>query len=91
MDTYFARSTDSGVTWSAPVPLQCSTVLDYHPTIACNASGYVNRFWYVESSLSLVHVRSTDAGLTWGSIVTLASGGDASAAYDPNSCLTDIF
>ncbi len=84
-DILFARSTDDGVTWSAPAALNTtafadSLTQDSRPSIAVdNASGTWITTWTAEnafggalgSDTDILFARSTDGGTTWSAPAAL--------------------
>ena len=69
---YYIRSTDTGVTWSAPLKLNsdATTRAQWSPSLAVNAQGFVSVSWYDErntadDSLQRFARASTDNGVTW--------------------------
>ncbi len=74
-DIAFSRSTDGGLTWSAPVRLNDDPagngIDQFQPTIAVRQDGTIGVTWYdrrysVDGYLyDLAYTQSTDGGLTW--------------------------
>jgi hypothetical protein len=72
-DVMFARSTDGGVTWSAPAPINDPGSNSYHwfGTLAVAPDGRIDVVWYDTRSNTnnnfseLYYSSSLDGGLTW--------------------------
>ena len=76
-DILVARSTDGGVTWSPPSPLNTNAATDtgddYNPRLATDGSGNWVAVWTSTDSLGgtigtdedILTARSTDGGVTW--------------------------
>lgn len=69
------RSTDSGVTWSAPTYLcTCSgTKAQNDPEIEVAADGSVHAVWMNDYNPGVVFARSTDHGVSWSTAVAVKS------------------
>jgi hypothetical protein len=78
-DLFAARSTNGGVSWSAPVRItNDSAVLDQHdPTLAVGGSGVTHVLWrqYDEGKPNLFYAYTKDGGLTWSSPLPLDPAG----------------
>ncbi|HUU83894.1 MAG TPA: sialidase family protein [Phycisphaerae bacterium] len=92
-DMLFARSTDNGMTWSAPAALNSNwatdTGDDAHPRLATDGRGHWVAVWYSEDTLGLpigtdrdiFFVRSCDDGQSWTApdVLNGNAGSDLSA------------
>lgn len=93
-DIYFARSTDNGVSWTAPAfldPLATSDIGDdYAPRIATDEQGNWLVVWMtdddreggVSSAFDIAASRSTDGGTTWQNSILVNNGGVADEISD---------
>src|SRR6185369_3357766 len=96
VDILTARSTDGGVTWSAPVPLNTNAAVDagsdYFPQVTTDGSVWV-AVWFSTDSLGgtiggdvdILTARSTDGGITWSDPAPLDTNaaGDSGDDYSP--------
>ncbi len=76
-DILFARSTDSGASWSDPQPLNTNAAIDseddYAPQVAGDATGIWVAVWYSKDDLGgtigpdddILFSRSSDGGISW--------------------------
>ena len=78
-DIFYVRSTDNGLTWSAPLKLNtdATTRAQWSPSLSVNAMGQVFVSWYDERNTSTDALErfgraSTDNGATWGSDMALS-------------------
>ena len=78
-NVYYIRSTDTGITWTAPLELNtdATTRAQWSPSLAVNAQGIVSVSWYderntVDDSLQRFARASTDNGITWGADMPLS-------------------
>jgi hypothetical protein len=79
-----ARSTDAGVSWTAPRPLNTNPDIDvandWYPQVTTDAQGTWIAVWYTSDSLAgtigkdddILKARSTDGGATWTDPVALS-------------------
>jgi hypothetical protein len=93
-DVLYARSTDHGVTWSAPAPLNTNAATDtggdYEPTLAVDGIGTWIAAWVSNDSLGgtigtdsdVLYARSTDSGATWSAPAPLNSNAATDAGSD---------
>jgi len=88
-EIYFKRSTDGGVSWSAPKRLTWSSSLSHHPAVAADPSGRIHVVWHDDNSGNneIYYKRSTDGGNTWSSInrLTWNSGESENARITADS------
>ena len=89
----FSRTTDGGVTWSAPAPLQSNAndgSTEVEPYLACAADGTCIAVWSSTNSLGgtvgtdrgVMFARSTDGGATWSATALLNSNGTSDTTVD---------
>jgi len=75
-DIYVARSSDGGVTWSDPTPLNTDAATDAsddaEPQVVADGSGNWVAIWNAFSGIEVA--RSTDDGLTWTDPVNIDEG-----------------
>jgi hypothetical protein len=93
-DILVARSTDNGVTWTAPVALNSSAASDsgddYNPRVTTDGAGHWMTAWYSNDTLGgtigtdydILVARSTDNGVTWTAPVALNSNAATDSGYD---------
>jgi hypothetical protein len=98
-DVAFARSTDSGATWSSVAVLNDtassdSDADDSFPRIANNGSGTWITAWFSEHDLSgagtdldILYTRSVDSGATWEATSLLNDSGSGDTGSDENVSL----
>jgi hypothetical protein len=91
LQTVFARrSTDGGVTWSAPVALSAAGENATAPAIESRGSGDVRAFYYQTSgggnddAWNVWYRTSTDGGSTWSTPVNISDLGSGAAYKTPN-------
>ena len=79
----FSRSTDGGLTFSAPKSLSNTSGFSFSPRIALDANGGINVVWEDDSpgSLDIFFSRSTDGGVTFSNPRDLSN--DASDSGSP--------
>ena len=79
----FSRSTDGGVTFSAPKRLSDTSGFSSNPRIAVDAHGAINVVWEDDSpgNLDVFFSRSTDLGTTFSSPIDLSA--DAADSANP--------
>ncbi|HKW58637.1 MAG TPA: sialidase family protein [Candidatus Dormibacteraeota bacterium] len=89
------RSTDGGLTWTAPLNVFAGGILD-HPWIACDStpsSPFYGRCYVSIVNLTTGHdvtVHSDDGGLTWSAPVTSAALGGIQTIVQPNGTLVIV-
>jgi hypothetical protein len=81
-DIAFTRTTDSGLTWSAPQRLNDDPIANgidqFQPSIAVDAAGTIGVTWYDRRDdprhflYALYYSQSTDGGLTWSANARVA-------------------
>lgn len=91
-DILGARSTDGGVTWSAPAPVNTNaasdgSATDQQPAVAYDAGGGWVTVWATEagglgSDGDVVAARSTDGGVTWTPRLALDPGATTDGGED---------
>jgi hypothetical protein len=72
-DALLTRSTDGGLSWSAPIAINDNgtTGIDWFPTVSVDSNGYVHSFFYDRRDnpgttlTNLYYARSTDGGQTF--------------------------
>jgi len=73
---YYTRSTDSGLTWSAPVAITSLNANSFNPAIAVNGSS-IHVVWRnidtINNNRSSHYIHSLDGGNTWGNSMTIDS------------------
>lgn len=76
---FYTRSTDNGLTWSAPLRLNTDATsrAQWSPSLSVNTQGNVFASWYDERNTSTDALErfgraSTDNGATWGSDMALS-------------------
>ena len=73
-DVYYARSTDGGVTFSAPLNLSHDGADNALPQIAVDASGNINVAWENDNvTFGVFYTHSADGGATFSAPVNLAT------------------
>lgn len=77
-DILFARSTDAGATWTAPLPLNSDALtdskVDQRPSVALDSAGHAVAAWQASVGGVVMYIRvarSSDAGATWDAAVDL--------------------
>ncbi len=91
IDVLYARSTDNGANWSAPLPLNANaandTLIDHDARITSDGQGHWVAVWTSSAGFGLagdpVVVRSIDGGVNWSSPKLLNANG-ATAEFDSN-------
>jgi predicted neuraminidase len=93
-DVLVSRSTDAGVTWSVPEPLNTNAATDsgddHSPQVTTDGAGNWVAVWHSNDSLEgtigtdadVLVSRSTNAGLTWTAPVALNTGAASDSEYD---------
>jgi hypothetical protein len=78
----FSRSSDGGVTFSAPMNLSNSKRFPFDPRIAVDSHGGINVVWNDggPGNLDILFSRSTDGGLTFSPPLNVSHDPDSSAA-----------
>lgn len=93
VDVFAARSTDAGVTWSAPTPLNSAATdsgTDAYPEVRSAGAGTWIAAWHstdslggtIGTDLDILFARSTDGGTTWTAPSTLNSGAATDTGND---------
>src|SRR6266404_8440454 len=79
----FSRSTDGGVTFSAPKSLSDTSGFSFNPRIAVDTHGAINVVWEDDSpgNLDVFFSRSTDGGTTFSAPIDLSA--DAADSANP--------
>lgn len=84
---YYRRSSDGGVTWTAPLALTSSCSETYQPDVARAADGQVSVAWVGAYTGRILVRTSRDGGATFGAAVQAAStanrSGDTCASCRP--------
>jgi hypothetical protein len=96
-DVMFARSTNSGATWSPPVRINDFGPSTYHwfGAIAVAPNGRIDVFWYDTRSnpnnqfSELYYSYSLDGGLTWSKNTAVSAPFDASLGYPQQNKIGD--
>jgi hypothetical protein len=95
-DILVSRSTDSGVTWTAPAPLNTNAATDsgddLNPKVTTDGEGNWVAVWWSEETLGgtigtdydILVSRSTDNGTTWTAPVPLNTNADSDSGGDQN-------
>ncbi len=100
LDVYFIRSTDRGVTWSAPVRINDDPTADawqWFGTIAVAPSGRIDVVWLDTRDgpgiydSSLYYAYSEDGGLTWSPNQRLSEAFDPHLGWPQQNKLGDYF
>ena len=97
-DILFSRSTDNGINWSDPAPLNSNagfdSGLDYEPALATDGAGNWVVVWRsstdldgkIGTDLDILFSQSTDNGATWSMVQALnanANSDGSSLDYEP--------
>ncbi|MCH8880356.1 MAG: exo-alpha-sialidase [Planctomycetes bacterium] len=92
-DILFSRSTDNGITWSDPAPVNSNagsdSGLDYDPELATDGAGNWVIVWRsdddldgtIGNDLDILYSRSTDNGATWSVVQPLNINANSDGAY----------
>ncbi len=100
-DIFVARSTDNGVTWTAPAALNSNATsdsgADYTPQVVTDGVGNWVTVWHSNDTLigtvgtdyDIFYSRSVDAGLSWTPVAALNSnaGSDSGNDYYPRTAV----
>ncbi|MCX7016471.1 MAG: sialidase family protein, partial [Candidatus Sumerlaeota bacterium] len=98
-DILFSASTDNGVTWSAPAPVNTNAAVDQRedtaPTLACDGAGQWVAAWEACNSQSgaiatesdLLTARSTNLGTTWTPPAALNTNAATDTDWDYAPCV----
>jgi len=70
----FVKSTDAGVTWSAPVNVYGAGSSQYRPSVVVDNNGYIHVVWgqYVGSFMEAYYARSTNGGASFTDVQSLS-------------------
>jgi len=70
----FVKSTDAGVTWSAPVNVYGAGSSQYRPSVVVDNNGYIHVVWgqYVGSFMEAYYARSTNGGASFTNVQSLS-------------------
>jgi len=100
-DILVSRSTDTGMTWVAPVALNTNAASDsgdeYFPQVTTDGAGNWVAVWQstddlggtIGTDLDIVLSRSTDAGLTWTAPVALNTNAASDSGWDRKPQVTE--
>jgi len=101
MDVMFARSTDGGVTWSAPVRVNDdpgTSAWQWFGTMSVAPSGRIDVVWLDTRNdttggylSELYYSYSTDAGVTWSANVALSPAFDPHVGWPQQNKMGDYF
>jgi hypothetical protein len=71
----YSKSTDGGITWSAPVNVSNNTAGSYTPKIAVEAGGTIHVVWqdWTPGNSEIFYSKSTDGGITWSAPVNVSN------------------
>ncbi|MGB0383472.1 MAG: exo-alpha-sialidase, partial [Ardenticatenaceae bacterium] len=87
-DIYFARSTDSGATWSSNVKVNDDSSLlhQYTPSVGVDGSGTLMLAWYDQRNGNddIYFARSTNNGTSWSANVKLNDNSGTSSEQYPS-------
>lgn len=90
-DIAFARSTNNGTTWAAPIRINSVVTGDqFFPSIAVNAVGTIRVFYYstqldaTKRRLDTYYVQSTNDGVTWSAPVRVTDVSFDRPTTNPN-------
>ena len=79
-DVFFARSTDGGKTFSAPLNLSNDNADNAEPQIAVDANGKIHVVWENDSiTFGVFYTQSSDGGATFSPVTPLVPGGTSAA------------
>jgi len=84
-DIYFAKSTDSGATWSASVQVDDDDRWSDTPNLAVDSSGNIYVAWTDMIEDNIYFAKSTDGGTTWSADFQVND--DAGSASESNPSL----
>ena len=101
MDVMFARSTDGGLTWSAPVRINDdpnTSAWQWFGTMSVAPNGRIDVVWLDTRNdaaggyfSELYYSSSTDAGVTWSANVALTPGFDPHVGWPQQNKMGDYF
>ena len=88
----FSRSTDGGLTFSAPVNLSNNPGGAFEPSLALDASGNINLAWtgsanFASGPNDIFFTRSTDGGNSFSTPVDVSGGQPAGGGFTPSLAL----
>jgi hypothetical protein len=103
-ETFYSKSTDGGVTWSAAVNISNDSGHSYYPAIAID-SGTIHIAWEDDTGQSggplppapaeIFYSKSTDGGVTWSAAVNISNNsgysGNPAIATDSGNTLHAIW
>lgn len=86
LDVFFSRSTDNGVTFSAPKNLSNDPADSANPEVAVDGGGNISVVWESDDIiLGIYHTHSTDGGATFSTPVNIAT--NAAGSFSPSLAL----